>query len=152
VGGGRGKHGKENPRRFYAVGLRTEPAPIVRGSSRRITIMRFRPANIRVINRRKNYFDYHPRCLPRVRKRKKKQLLVVDRSFHIRTMVGTAQPVCLSASGTDRRRCDGNMNLRKRKTHRVSLHYWGWTASTMCLAVAGEAFVLTSPFIERDSR
>jgi hypothetical protein len=52
VGGGRGKHGKENPRRFYAVGLRTEPAPIVRGSSRRITIMRFRPANIRVINRR----------------------------------------------------------------------------------------------------
>jgi len=38
--------------KFYAVGLRTEPALIVRGSSRRITIMRFRPANIRVINRR----------------------------------------------------------------------------------------------------
>ena len=85
MGGGRGKHGKENPRRFYVVGLRTEPAPIVRGSSRRITIMRFRPANIRVINRRKNYLDHNPRCLPRVRKRKKKQLLVVDRSFHIRT-------------------------------------------------------------------
>jgi hypothetical protein len=28
------------------------PASLVRGSSRRITIMRFRPANIRVINRR----------------------------------------------------------------------------------------------------
>ena len=69
-----------------------------------------------------------------------------------RTMVGTAQPLCLSASGTDRRRCDGTMNLRKRKTHRVSLHYWGWTASTLCFAVAGEAFVLTSPFIERDYR
>jgi hypothetical protein len=38
--------------RPYAVGLRAEPAPLVRGSSRRITIMRFRPANIRVINRR----------------------------------------------------------------------------------------------------
>jgi hypothetical protein len=32
--------------------FRTEPATLVRGSSRRITIMRFRPANIRVINRR----------------------------------------------------------------------------------------------------
>ena len=49
---GRGVQGKENPRKFYAVGLRTEPALIVRGSSRRITIMRLRPANIRVINRR----------------------------------------------------------------------------------------------------
>ena len=69
-----------------------------------------------------------------------------------RTMVGTAQPLCLSASGTEGRRCDGNMNLRKRKTHRVSLHYWGWTANTLCFAVAGEAFVLTSPFIERGYR
>ena len=50
MGSGRGVHGKENPRKFYAVGLRTEPALIVRGSSRRITIMRLRPANIRVIN------------------------------------------------------------------------------------------------------
>ena len=33
-------------------GLRTQPAPLVRGSSRRIMTMRFRPANIRVINRR----------------------------------------------------------------------------------------------------
>ena len=50
MGSGREAHGKENPRKLYAVGLRTEPAPLVRGSSRRITIMRFRPANIRVIN------------------------------------------------------------------------------------------------------
>ena len=34
-------------------------ATLVRGSSRRITIMRFRPANIRLINRRSN--------LPRLR-------------------------------------------------------------------------------------
>ena len=33
-------------------GLRIEPARLVRGSSRRIMSMRFRPANIRVINRR----------------------------------------------------------------------------------------------------
>ena len=70
MGSGRGAHGKENPRRFYSVGLRTEPAPIVRGSSRRITIMRFRPANIRVISRRENYLD---RDLPLPPKREKKK-------------------------------------------------------------------------------
>jgi hypothetical protein len=71
VGSGRGVHGKENPRKFYAVGLRTEPALIVRGSSRRITIMRLRPANIRVINRRETYLDHDLRC-PLTRKRRKK--------------------------------------------------------------------------------
>jgi hypothetical protein len=45
--GSRGAHGKENPRAAYAVSLRAEPALLVRRSSRRITIMRFRPANIR---------------------------------------------------------------------------------------------------------
>jgi hypothetical protein len=46
------------------------------------------------------------------------------------------------------------MNLRKRKTHSVSFHGWGWTVRPFPLrfAVAGEAFVLTSPFIERDYR
>jgi hypothetical protein len=71
VGSGREVRGKENPRRFYAAGLRTEPALIVRGSSRRITIMRFRPANIRVINRRQNDLDRDLRCLLRERKKKK---------------------------------------------------------------------------------
>ena len=71
MGSGRGEHGKENPREYYAVGLRTEPAPLVRGSSRRITIMRLRPANIRVINRRKNYLDHDSRCLLSGRKKKK---------------------------------------------------------------------------------
>jgi len=37
----------------YATGS-TELALTVRGSSRRIMIMRFRPANIRLINRRSN--------------------------------------------------------------------------------------------------
>ena len=71
MGSGRGVHGKENPRKFYAVGLRTEPALIVRGSSRRITIMRFRPANIRVINRRENHLDHDLRCLLKRKKKKK---------------------------------------------------------------------------------
>ena len=69
-----------------------------------------------------------------------------------RTMVGTAQPLCLSASGTQRHRYQRMMNLRTRKTHRVSSHDWGWTANTLCPAVAGEAFVLTSPFIEQGYR
>src|SRR5665213_314718 len=49
---------KENPRMPYATGS-AGLANLVRGSSRRITIMRFRPANIRLINRRSN--------LPRLR-------------------------------------------------------------------------------------
>jgi hypothetical protein len=71
-----------------------------------------------------------------------------------RTMVGTAQPLCLSASGIEGRRYDNNMNLRGRKTHSVSSHNWGWTARPfpLGLTVTGEAFVLTSPFIERDYR
>ena len=54
-------HGMENPRLIYAAGLRARPALLVRGSSRRITIMRFRPANIRVINRRDSRLG-HLRC------------------------------------------------------------------------------------------
>ena len=50
----------ENPRLIYAAS-RARPAPLVRGSSRRITIMRFRPANIRVINRRDRRLG-HLRC------------------------------------------------------------------------------------------
>ena len=69
-------------------------------------------------------------------------------------MVGPAQPVCLFASGTDRRRHDSIMNLRNGSDHSVSLQYEGWTARpfSRCLTVAGEVFVLTSPFIERDYR
>jgi hypothetical protein len=42
---------QENPRRGYATGS-AGLATLVRGSSRRIMIMRFRPAHIRLINRR----------------------------------------------------------------------------------------------------
>ena len=71
MGSGREVHGKENPRKHYALGLRTEPAPLVRGSSRRITIMRFRPANIRVINRRNSRLDRYLRCFLRKGRKKK---------------------------------------------------------------------------------
>src|SRR6516225_9353306 len=89
VGSGREVHGKENPRKHYAVGLRTEPAHLVRGSSRRITIMRFRPANIRVINRRNSRLDRDLRCLLRKDGKKKenkeeeKTKRYLTRSFHI---------------------------------------------------------------------
>ena len=65
MGSGREARGKENPRGYYAVGFLIEPARLVRGSSRRITIMRFRPANIRVINRRNSRLDRDLRCLTR---------------------------------------------------------------------------------------
>jgi hypothetical protein len=72
VSSGRDAHGKENPRKFYAVGLLTEPALLVRGSSRRITIMRLRPANIRVINRRNSRLDRDLRYL--LQEKKKNQI------------------------------------------------------------------------------
>ena len=42
----------ENPRGLYAAGCRLDPRCLVRGRSRRIMIVRYRPANIRMINRR----------------------------------------------------------------------------------------------------
>ena len=66
----------ENPRLIYAAGLRARPALLVRGSSRRITIMRFRPANIRVINRRDRRLG-HLRCcvLANIKREEKKERL-----------------------------------------------------------------------------
>ena len=60
----RGTRNGESSTHSYAAGLRARPAPLVRGSSRRITIMRFRPANIRVINRRDSRLDRHRCCIP----------------------------------------------------------------------------------------
>src|SRR6516165_10854360 len=72
----------ENPRLTYAAGLRARPAPLVRGSSRRITIMRFRPANIRVINRRDSRLG-HLRCCVRSRitSSKKKKERIEDQNL-----------------------------------------------------------------------
>jgi hypothetical protein len=51
---------------FVRQALRAQSASSVRGSSRRITSMRFRPANTRVINRRDDRLDRHLRCFPLV--------------------------------------------------------------------------------------
>ena len=65
TGSSRGAHGKETPRRCYAVGPRTEPALVVGGSSRRIKTMRFQPAYIRLIHRRNSYLDCFSRSFAR---------------------------------------------------------------------------------------
>jgi hypothetical protein len=73
----------ETPRSgHYAAGPWARPARLVRGSSRRITIMRFRPANIRVINRRDRRFD-RPPCGMRDRMRDLDQRGDLTGSFHI---------------------------------------------------------------------
>ena len=61
MGSGRGAHEGESSTILCGRSC-TKPAPLVRGSSRRITIMRFRPANIRVINRRYSFLDRDLRC------------------------------------------------------------------------------------------
>ena len=66
MGSGREARGKENPRINYAAGFRTEPAMLA--SPRQLPTdhdMRFRPANIRVINRRNSRLDRDSRCLLR---------------------------------------------------------------------------------------
>jgi len=69
-------------------------------------------------------------------------------------MVGVLQPLCLSASETEGRRYDITMNLWKSENHSASLQHMGWTARPfpLRLPVAGKAFLLTSPFIERANR
>ena len=70
MGSGRGVHEGESSTNLCGRSC-TKPAPLVRGSSRRITIMRFRPANIRVINRRGSRLG-HLRCcvLSNIKKRR----------------------------------------------------------------------------------
>lgn len=71
--------------RFMRSGACTQPALLVRGSSRRITTMRFRPADIRLINRRMQPLPRLPRC---------RSYSPLDYSLHIsrntRTSVGNA--------------------------------------------------------------
>lgn len=52
-----GAHGKGEPSKVLCDRLLPDSRILVLGSSRRITIMRFRPANIRLINRRRSFLD-----------------------------------------------------------------------------------------------
>ena len=83
-------------------GLPTQPARLVRGSSRRIMSMRFRPANIRVINRRASSsavirpaVENKKAGLPPARGKpafiSNRQTKRLDGSLHIRTRVGGCQ-------------------------------------------------------------
>jgi len=85
VGSGREAHGKENPREPLCGRSSDRSRVLVRGSSRRITIMRFRPANIRVINRRNSRFDCPP-CVASLGAEQEtaERKILVDWSFHIR--------------------------------------------------------------------
>src|SRR6266436_5205408 len=71
-----------------------------------------------------------------------------------RTMIGTLRPHCLFASETEGRRHANEMNLRNRENHGSSLQHMGWMAGRISPLppVEGEAFFLTSPFIERACR
>src|SRR5215470_2728329 len=65
--------------------LRSQPAFVVRGSSRRINTLRFRPAYIRLINRRDGRLDCSPLGFPRAPNKNPNQILEgIDRSFHTR--------------------------------------------------------------------
>ncbi len=66
-------------------------------------------------------------------------------------MVGTLRPRRLFASETEGRRHANEMNLRNRENHGSSLQHMGWMAGRISPLppVEGEAFFLTSPFIER---
>src|SRR3974377_83148 len=74
---------KENPRRKFATGS-AGLALVVRGSSRRIMIMRFRPANISFINRRL----YLPRLLLILSSIEQNRPAHLDRSLHINFRFG----------------------------------------------------------------
>jgi len=61
---GRGRTERTILLRFVRYGVPTQPASSVRGSSRRIMTMRFRTADIRVINRRICLLPCYPLCPP----------------------------------------------------------------------------------------
>jgi hypothetical protein len=96
---------KENPRRKFATGS-AGLASVVRGSSRRIMIMRFRPANISLINRRL----YLPRLLLTLPSKRQEQKQpndsqILTGSHHIIFRVGsdtsaTQRFVCVLAAIT----------------------------------------------------
>jgi len=98
-------------RRILLRSMRSQPALLVRGSSRRIMTVRFRPAYIRVINRRYQRLNCHLLCFPNKKAGSwtkhpragpnHQPLSGLDRSLHIRTS-NAAQ----AAPGASSRRCE----------------------------------------------
>ena len=75
---------------FVRYGRTAQFAPSVRGSSRRIMTMRFRPADIRVINRRIRLWSRHPLW----RFANSAQTLALTRSPHIRSRTSPPAAEC----------------------------------------------------------
>jgi hypothetical protein len=133
VGSGRGVYGKEHPRTAYAVGLQSAPARFVRGYSRPITIMRFRSANIRVINvinvinHRENRPDRDLRYFLSENQEKEKQLIVVDGSFHIRgsELRLRHKPRSFNGALAPAKRFACVFSLSSRKSEATSNHLYG---------------------------
>ena len=136
------------------------PALIVRGSSRRITIMRFRPANIRVINRRVNRLGRRPHCFPlaRERQRKPKPRMYLTGSSISEPWFPRNRIAC-QVSRTDGRCHHQKMKPRERKSkpeqnllsnREAYFQTVGWISrqKTSRLPAEGEVFLLTSPLIE----
>src|SRR5215472_3422292 len=135
AGSGRGGHGKENPRRLYAASPTAQPALVVRGSSRRINTLRFRPAYIRLINRRDYCFDHYPLGLARApdEKTKKPNPRDIDRSFHIRDVachvsLRRTLTMCLKMPGNQARRSSvqpkNSRSLKRETWHATPLRYF----------------------------
>jgi hypothetical protein len=90
TGDSRGAHGRRTLVRSLRHDLLIRFARLVRGSSRRIMTVRFRPADIRVINRRICFLDYHPCCPTKHREERAspaRSKTLLDRSLHIRTRI-----------------------------------------------------------------
>ena len=101
-------------RRVLVISMRqalwAQPALLVRGSSRRITIMRFRPANIRVINRRDDRLGRRPHCFPLAREEQRKP---TPRMFLTRSSISVIQALqerSDPAGNLEHQKCGQNMN------------------------------------------
>ena len=110
--------------------LSAQPAPLVRGSSRRITIMRFRPANIRVINRRDDRLGRRPHCFPLAREEQHKPTprMYLTGSSISDTQAKRPPPSVNSAVGACPFRTLAEYSGRKSRL-RSSAEYSRWTPS-----------------------
>jgi hypothetical protein len=95
--------------------LWARPALLVRGSSRRIKTMRFRPANIRVINRRDDHLGRRPHCFPLAREEQRKP---TPRMFLTRSSISEVE--LRSELDKPRRLCAHN--VAERRAINISVH------------------------------
>ena len=107
----------------YAEWFRTQPAPLVRGSSRRIMSLRFRPAYISVINRRASSWAVigpavhcrklkaHPRERVPAEAAHRRSIVMPERCSQARVRFAAPTPArpCLLRAVPARPLCDGRL-------------------------------------------